>query len=298
MSSTEQDVFFTFSSHVYVYLKGAWNIFRCCHHTLKEILCRFDTDKQFFVIICYGQVYTSELILIFFRNFYRFVSLETILFEYFIEVVEMEKKKKWIFAIWLITYFCTASCRTNQLNYIELNGESLTQSIITLESDIFSSVQRMFVNMTQLKQLYCGDTPDPKPIISHQLKYLKPSEMLGVYVRAQNCGLFIHMLAADEVTLSTFSASLPNEVIYGDSINGDIQVIEKLLLLLLLLANIIFGKFHTRQRIVGYNIFVVWEMAREWGFLFCVSRLVEKYDCTSQNMVSRIVTKIRCMHEM
>lgn len=79
----------------------------------------------------------------------------------------------------------------------------------------------------KLKQLYCDDECNPK-LISQQLENLQPGDMLGIYVRAQNCGLFIHMPKdgpKDEVTICTFSASLPNEIIYGDSINGDIQVI-------------------------------------------------------------------------
>lgn len=81
----------------------------------------------------------------------------------------------------------------------------------------------MFENM---KQLHCGNAINPK-VLSQQLGNLKPGEMLGIYVRAQNCGFFIHMPEterANEVTLATFSASLPNEIIYGNSINGDIQV--------------------------------------------------------------------------
>lgn len=47
---------------------------------------------------------------------------------------------------------------------------------------------------------------------------------MGIYVREQNCGLFIHMASDDEATISTFQASLPNEMIYGVNVNGDIQV--------------------------------------------------------------------------
>lgn len=83
--------------------------------------------------------------------------------------------------------------------------------------------KRLFANM---KQLHCAEALNPKTI-SQQLGNLQRGEMLGIYVRAQNCGLFIHMARdepSDDVTLGTFSASLPNETIYGDSINGDIQV--------------------------------------------------------------------------
>lgn len=99
--------------------------------------------------------------------------------------------------------------------------ESITTVIESLESEaIPSAVQRLFTNM---RQLHCIDELRPKAI-SEQMKKLKMGEMLGIYVREQNCGLFIHMASDDEVTISTFSASLPNEMVYGSNINGDIQV--------------------------------------------------------------------------
>lgn len=98
---------------------------------------------------------------------------------------------------------------------------SMTATIESLGNEIFPSVVRqMFRNMTQL---HCSDILDPK-IISSQMKNLKSGSMMGIYVREQNCGLFIHMANDDEATISTFQASLPNEMIYGGSINGDIQV--------------------------------------------------------------------------
>lgn len=98
---------------------------------------------------------------------------------------------------------------------------SVASTIELLENEIFPvSVRQMFANM---EQLHCDDALDPKAI-SKQMRNLKMGDMMGIYVREQNCGLFLHMADADEVTMSTFSASLPNEMIYGDGINGDIQV--------------------------------------------------------------------------
>lgn len=99
---------------------------------------------------------------------------------------------------------------------------SITTIIESLENEsIPSAVQRLFTNM---RQLHCIDALHPKAI-SEQIKNMKTGEMLGIYVREQNCGLFIHRANDDdEVTLSTFCASLPNEMVYGTNINGDIQV--------------------------------------------------------------------------
>lgn len=100
--------------------------------------------------------------------------------------------------------------------------KAMTQTILSFESEFFPSVVReLFTNM---KRLHCDDDLDPEAI-AEQLKNMKPGEMLGIYVRAQNCGLFICMREDNKVTLATFRASLQNETIYGDHISGDIQVI-------------------------------------------------------------------------
>lgn len=93
-----------------------------------------------------------------------------------------------------------------------------TQSLIT---PIFPQVvKRLFSNM---KQLHCVEALDPE-VLSNQIASLKTGDMFGMYIREQNCGLFIQMGENDVATLSTFQASLPNEMIYGHNINGDIQV--------------------------------------------------------------------------
>lgn len=74
-----------------------------------------------------------------------------------------------------------------------------------------------------MEQSHSSVILDPK-IISKQMKSLKSGNMMGIHVREQNCGLFIHMTSDDEATISTFQASLPNEMIYGENVNGDIQV--------------------------------------------------------------------------
>lgn len=112
----------------------------------------------------------------------------------------------------------------NNLHRTELKLlDALTATIVSMESEIFPSVVRQL--FTNMKQMHCDDDLNPKEV-SKQLANMKHGEMLGIYVRAQNCGLFIHMRTDDEVTLSTFSPSLPNEVIYGENINSDIQVIK------------------------------------------------------------------------
>lgn len=97
----------------------------------------------------------------------------------------------------------------------------MTTTVNSFDNAVFpSSVQQLFTNMMHL---HCIDSLNPSAI-SKKMANLKLGDMLGIYVRAQNCGLFIHVVADGEVTLSTFGASLPNEVVYGDNIDNDIQV--------------------------------------------------------------------------
>lgn len=99
--------------------------------------------------------------------------------------------------------------------------ELLTAQTQSLKTTIFPQVvQRLFSNM---KQLHCVEALDPE-VVSNQIASLKAGDQFGMYIREQNCGLFIQMGENDVATLSTFQASLPNEVIYGDKINGDVQV--------------------------------------------------------------------------
>lgn len=99
----------------------------------------------------------------------------------------------------------------------------MTATIDSFGNKIFPSfVQRLFTNM---KRLHCDHLLDEKELVK-QIENLQLGEMLGVYVRAQNCGLFIRMTNEDVVTLSTFGVSLPNEKIFGEggAVSGDIQV--------------------------------------------------------------------------
>lgn len=101
--------------------------------------------------------------------------------------------------------------------------KALTKAVSSFGRNIFPYVVReLFTNMQKLHSDGGGNL-NPK-VLAEQLTNMKPGEMLGIYVRAQNCGLFIFMGENNELTLSTFCASLPNETIYGDHINGDIQV--------------------------------------------------------------------------
>lgn len=74
-----------------------------------------------------------------------------------------------------------------------------------------------------MRKLHCVNEVDPKKIVK-QISSLRRGDMFAMYIREQNCGLFIHMAEDSEAILSTFQTSLPNEIIYGNDINGDIQV--------------------------------------------------------------------------
>lgn len=62
-----------------------------------------------------------------------------------------------------------------------------------------------------MKQLHGRHVLYPKKI-TEQMENLKGGDMWGIYVRAQNCAIFVHT-EDGEVTLSTFPASHQNEFI-------------------------------------------------------------------------------------
>lgn len=115
-----------------------------------------------------------------------------------------------------------ASSENSQLVKTEsFIAERFTAEVESFECAIFPSVvRRLFSNMPEFHHV---DALDPKRI-SEQIASLQLGDMFGMYVREQNCALFIHVTKDDEATLSTFQTSLPNEAIYGDKVNGDIQV--------------------------------------------------------------------------
>lgn len=91
--------------------------------------------------------------------------------------------------------------------------------------NIPESVKKLFVN---LERLYLGDRFDAS-ILSEQIGDLQAKQMMGVYMRKANCGLFLmRTQSTDALIAATFQANLTNETIYGDverpNINNDIQV--------------------------------------------------------------------------
>lgn len=95
-----------------------------------------------------------------------------------------------------------------------------------MQSHIPDTVKRLFANM---KQLHFADKFDSK-LLSTQINNLQAQQMLAVYCRKANCGLFLmRAQSSDELTMATFQVNLTNEQIYGNveanKITGDIQVV-------------------------------------------------------------------------
>lgn len=134
------------------------------------------------------------------------------------------------------------------------------------------TVQRLFSNM---KQLHCVEALDPE-VISNQIGSLKNGDMFGMYIREQNCGLFIQMVEDDVATLSTFQASLPNEMIHGDNINGDIQVVAfGVLCEMCLFDSILIPQVDYPTRSIKVKLSTILkseEFAKQIIFLDCTSR--------------------------
>lgn len=93
------------------------------------------------------------------------------------------------------------------------------------ERIIPSRVRLLFDNM---HALYRQDEFKPE-MISNQIRHgiMSPHDMIGIYVRSANCGLFLSQTQTGTVTMATFQANLSNKDIYGvrKNRNGDIQVI-------------------------------------------------------------------------
>lgn len=99
------------------------------------------------------------------------------------------------------------------------------------------TVKKMFES---IEQLQFDDQFDPK-VLAAQIGELQAKQMLGVYMRKANCGLFlVRTPSADTIIAATFQANLSDERIYGDvpshKINKDIQV-----------------KYLTERKIVDFN---------------------------------------------
>lgn len=62
-----------------------------------------------------------------------------------------------------------------------------------------------------------------KTRIASYIESLRPGQMFGLYIREQNCGFLIYAPPKGERIVSTFHASVPNDVV--SSSPGDVQVI-------------------------------------------------------------------------
>lgn len=104
---------------------------------------------------------------------------------------------------------------------------TICEVINEFKSTHVSETVKLFANM---KQLYYADQFDPKAL-STQITELEANQMLGVYIRKANCGMFLKRTeSADDVIVATFQVNLTNEQVYGNvegnEINHDIQVMH------------------------------------------------------------------------
>lgn len=97
----------------------------------------------------------------------------------------------------------------------------MCKTIKGLQQHIPPVVKNLF---DKFEQLHSDGEIDPNQF-STQIRELQPNEMMGVYVREANCSMLLMMSpSSNEVTIAPFQVNLSNEQIYGDNINGDIQV--------------------------------------------------------------------------
>lgn len=99
---------------------------------------------------------------------------------------------------------------------------ALLSDVVNHLASILPKEARQLINMMAELQL---DSELNIENVSQAIKALQPGNMLGLYIRQQNCGWLLYSppeAASKQVVVSTFPASLPNEVIC-DSPN-DVQV--------------------------------------------------------------------------
>lgn len=60
--------------------------------------------------------------------------------------------------------------------------------------------------------------------IYDQLSGFGQTDLLGFYVRAQNCGLLLRGLPNGRATFASFQTQVPNEILYDANVHNDIQV--------------------------------------------------------------------------
>lgn len=76
----------------------------------------------------------------------------------------------------------------------------------------------------KMETLHCGNKKDYRKLLQDQLRDLSESSYFGIYIEKQNCALLLRGLSDRKITFATFRTSLPNEIVYGENVQHDMQV--------------------------------------------------------------------------
>lgn len=113
------------------------------------------------------------------------------------------------------------------LEQVEVSLLAMMDDVINDMGDraIPNNVRVLFDNMYDL---YGQNVFAPEKISNQIQAISNPDDMMGIYVRNANCGLFLLQTQPQTVTLATFQANLANKHIYGSAKNpnNDLQVIH------------------------------------------------------------------------
>lgn len=92
-------------------------------------------------------------------------------------------------------------------------------SMIHSHIELRDSTNHLFETMVNI---HCHGGME-KTRISDHIKSISPGQMIGLFIRQQNCGLLIYRQPQNrEIIVSTFQASVPNEIICSSP--SDVQV--------------------------------------------------------------------------
>lgn len=113
-------------------------------------------------------------------------------------------------------------------NHQKIDGTILTHLLAVFKDIAFTnhlpaSTHHLFKT---LMELHFEEQMD-ESIIASKIQSLAPGQMIGLFIREQNCGISIYkmpLIHGAKRIVSTFHASIPNEVVTSNC--SDIQVIE------------------------------------------------------------------------
>lgn len=134
------------------------------------------------------------------------------IFEYVVDHVFLPKRIKGSYA----------------LNQQKIDKTILTQMLAVFKDKAFAIHLRASTHhlFKTLMELHFEEQMD-ESIIASKIQSLAPGQMVGLYIREQNCGITIYKMPLTHGAkriVSTFHASIPNEVVTSNC--SDIQVIE------------------------------------------------------------------------